>query len=211
MLLALAGYQLIQKLISFKQYFMNTEQKQSSVSGLKWVKASERLPEEHGYYFCKIGKLRDKILWPKNTIVLMFNRPGIDIEWLEETPSVSSEIDNVGSEGSMSSFLNSNNEDDYGLYEEDAKNDARIIYETYKTMAECPLKEHLSKWFDFVASKEQPSASVASHSSGVGNSIQQELEYAMAECNRLSEVATYWQKKYYEVVPPQQPVKLDNL
>jgi hypothetical protein len=31
------------------------------------------------------------------------------------------------------------------------------------------------------------------------------------ECKRLAEVAEYWQKKYYEVVPPHQPSKLDDL
>lgn len=53
------------------------------------------------------------------------------------------------SEEKMSDFLNSKGEDDYGLYEADADNDVKIIYETYKTMIDCPLKQHLDKWFSY--------------------------------------------------------------
>ena len=37
-----------------------------------------------------------------------------------------------------------------------------------------------------------------------------ELEYAMAESKRLSDVAEFWQKKYLEQNPGWQPPKLDN-
>ena len=31
------------------------------------------------------------------------------------------------------------------------------------------------------------------------------------ECKRLAGVAEFWQNKYYELNPPHQPIKLDNL
>jgi hypothetical protein len=48
--------------------------------------------------------------------------------------------------GAMSDFLNSDNEDDYGLYQEDIANDIKRLY---GLLEDCPLKEHLSKWFSY--------------------------------------------------------------
>jgi hypothetical protein len=37
----------------------------------------------------------------------------------------------------------------------------------------------------------------------------QDLKEAMEECERLAQVGETWQKKYYELNPPRQPVRLD--
>lgn len=41
--------------------------------------------------------------------------------------------------------------------------------------------------------------------------VKEQLSEAMAECERLAEIASHWQNKYYELNPPHQPKKLDNL
>lgn len=67
------------------------------------------------------------------------------------------------------------------------------------------LKEVKENYVTSVQPKDL--ASLASHTCTIGNSIQEWHD----ECERLAGLAEYWQKKYYEVVPPQQPAKLDNL
>jgi len=39
--------------------------------------------------------------------------------------------------------------------------------------------------------------------------FKKELEYAMAECERLSKVADFWQKRYYQLNPPHENPKID--
>lgn len=55
--------------------------------------------------------------------------------------------------------------------------------------------------------------SITNYEVHITSPVQQEdeLKYAMGECERLSEVAKYWQEKYYEVVPPFQRPNIDNL
>lgn len=64
---------------------------------------------------------------------------------------------------------------------------------------------------DLEPSKEQclDVASVASHSCTDGTTLS--YEELQKECNRLAGIAEYWQNKYYELNPPFQRPKLDNL
>lgn len=60
----------------------------------------------------------------------------------------------------------------------------------------------------FAGASSTPNPSVQQGEEAVD--YKKELEYAMAECKRLSGVAEYWQKKYMEQNPQWQPPKLDN-
>ena len=57
-------------------------------SGMRWVKASERLPEIGGYYFVKCGI--DKVLWTRSRLVARTNMlikeaMEVQLEWLDES------------------------------------------------------------------------------------------------------------------------------
>ncbi len=44
----------------------------------------------------------------------------------------------------------------------------------------------------------------------IDDNVMNEIEL-LEECKRLAGVAEYWQQKYYDLNPPTQPIKLDNL
>lgn len=51
---------------------------------MKWIKASEKLPDNSGYYFVKVGPLKDKTCWGRNKILERTKEGGVEIEWLDE-------------------------------------------------------------------------------------------------------------------------------
>jgi len=87
----MGGWVFTQKeLISdYKESVINSNSKQVKQPVMQWVKASERLPLNSGYYYVKVGI--DKILWSRTRLITSYNilknqGEDVNIEWLEEPP-----------------------------------------------------------------------------------------------------------------------------
>jgi hypothetical protein len=97
---------------------------------MKWIKASERFPDDwehkHLRYSFDHYVVEGSLFEHRDDALCKIGGTGRleyhQFEWLDE-----SEPPAPAGEESMSDFLNSKGEDDYELYEEDAKNDTKII------------------------------------------------------------------------------------
>lgn len=65
-------------------------------SSLKWVRASERLPSNSGYYFVRMNSQQEKHVINKTDLHYYASKPALDCEWLDESAPTTEPLPDAG-------------------------------------------------------------------------------------------------------------------